>query len=1100
MRLRLPSLALFGIAIATGLLFAALTASSAAAAEGTGWQAFVQAYPTYLHPGGGGTIQVDLMNTGAKPSSGPITVTDTLPEGLTATAAGGMLEDKLESEAEEVSEFGGVRWSCAGIGTREIACTSKPAHLGPLPIGAGDEFTPIERIGIEVGVEAGAAEGSFPDRATLAGGGATEPTEVSSPITISSSEPGYGLSGWDAWFTNADGSVDTRAGSHPYEATFAVGFNELPDGQTAGGEPRDLEAELPPGFFGEPSSSPACTRQQLGAEECPPDTQIGEAIPLFAQEGGGGAKGGGALAAYNMVPPPGLADQFAAIVFGKTVFFDAGPRGFGDYNIVTHIDNIPAGDHIDGSLLRLWGVASEPSHDNARDTAGPSEEQEQCHIHGCHSSAPPRPFLTLPTVCAGPQPFTIRGLGTWEDEGLRAEATVSSHDAQGNPIGFTGCSALSFNPSLSTSPDTAAADTPAGLSAELTMPQESLRAPEGLVESTIKNSSVTLPEGMVINPGQAAGLTACTEAQANMSAEGPASCPGASKVGTVRFDSPLLEGELEPALEGNIYVLHSSPPDIRLLLAASGDGVDLKVPAEVHLNEATGQLTTTLTETPPLPVSSVDLSFSGGAQAALATPTACGTYTTTSDFTPWTSPAGADAHPESSFEIDSGPGGSACPTKPLPFAPTMIAGSTSDQAGAFTDFSLLLRNSDASQRLQRLSFKIPPGLAAILASVPLCGEPQAAKGSCSAASQIGHTTVASGPGPYPLIVPGPGDPESPIYLTGPYRGAPLGLSIATPVIAGPFNLGTIVTRAAIQIDPTTAQITITTDPLPQIIDGVPTDLRLIDTVIDRPDFIFNPTNCQPSAFSGTAYGAPPPGSAAGPGATAPISSRFQVGSCRQLGYKPTLKLSLAGSTRRAGNPALKAVLTPRAGDANTAFARVTLPHNEFLDNAHIGTVCTKVTFNEGRVPGEKCPANSVYGHATAISPVLSEPLEGPVYLGTGYGHQLPDLVASLHTAGGIDIVLNGVVSSVHGGITNTFESVPDAPVTSFTLEMKGGSKGLLENSEPLCSAPRAKRLASADFTAHNGLTDDSHPLIGARCPKHRKGRRHPGRRRRRGRR
>jgi hypothetical protein len=1023
------------------------------AAEGTGWEAFVQAYPTNLHPGGKGTIQIDVMNTGAERSSGPITVTDTLPAGLVETAAGGMIEAKVESAAEEEQEFGGVRWLCETVERKTVTCTSNPKYLNELPIGEGEKFSGIQRVGVEVEVEREALEGSFPDLVGVSGGGAAGVSEISDPVVVSSSEPGYGFSGWDAWFTNREGKIDTQSGSHPYETTFAVGFNELADGRSAGGESRNLEAELPPGFFGEPNSAPRCTRQQLSAEECPPETQIGEVIPLFAHEGGGGAEGGGVLAVYNMVPPQGVVDQFAVVILGKTVFFDTAPRGYGNYNLVTHIDNIAAGKQIVGNILTLWGVASEASHNAARDTDGPSPEDQQCHVHGCPSSAPARPFLTLPTSCEGPQTFTIRGVGTWEDESARAQASVVSHDAQDVATGFTGCSALSFDPSLLTALETSEADTPAGLGVSVTFPQEALRVPERLVEATVKDATVKLPEGLVINPGQAAGLQACTRAQARLEEEGPPSCPLASKVGTVKVRTPLLEGAFETELKGDAYVLaqsqgqhgeppnlQSDPPALQLLITIAGDGVNLKLEANVQLSE-TGQLTTTLTKTPGLPFTSFELSFSGGPQAALATPVHCGTYATSSDFTPWTTPFGAGEFPWSAFQITGGPGGSACPSSPLPFSPTLIAGSTTDEAGGFTDFSLLLQRGDGQQRIERLQFKAPPGLSGQLSVVPLCPEPAASAGLCPEASQIGHATVASGPGQFPIVIPQPGEPESPIYLTGPYDGAPFGLSIVTHVIAGPFDLkkGTpcdcIVTRAKIEIDPFTAQIIVTTEPLPQIVDGVPTDLRLIDSVIDKQDFMFNPTNCARSSFSGTASSTPPPGISEPP-ESAPIESHFQVGSCRSLKFKPMFRVSTSAHTSRLEGASLHVSISlpnevGMGTEANVRKVKVSLPKQLPTPLKTLQKACREKTFAENPA---NCPVASEVAQAKVSTPVLPGGLSGTAYFVSHGGAKYPELIIVLTGENGVTVQVHGETFISKAGITTgTFSTAPDVPFTSFEL-------------------------------------------------------------------
>jgi len=1086
----------FGVLLATLAVLVAAPSVAQAETEGTGWEAFVQAYPTNLHPGGSGTVQIDLMNTGARPSSGPIVVTDTFPRGIGVTAAGGMFHAGLESPAEEIAKFGGVRWSCETAGTEQVTltCTSDQRYLRELPVGAGENFFPIERIGVDVQISEHAPEGALENRVTIAGGGASETAVLSSPIAVSSSEPGYGFSGWDVWFTNADGTLDTQAGSHPYETTFAVGYNELAGGLLAGGEQRELEVELPPGFSGEPSSAPRCTRGQLSAEECPPETQIGEEIPLSAEEGGGGADGAGALAVYNMVPPPGIVDEFASVIFGKAVFFDTAPRGYGRYDLVTRIDNIPANNKLDGNILRLWGVAPEPSHDRARDATGISEEDKKCRMEGCPSSAPARPFLTLPSACEGPQPFRIFGRGTWEDEGARAEAGVLSHNLEDLATGFTGCSKLSFYPSLTTSLETGAADSPAGLGVDVGFPQEALRVPGRLIEASPKNTTVTLPEGLVLNPGQAAGLAACTQAQAKLKEEGAPECPSASKVGTVKVKTPLLEGAFETELTGSVYVLaqsnggpgeppnlSSDPPTLQLLIAIAGDGVNLKLVANVALNETTGRLTTTLTETPGLPFTHFELSFSGGAQAALATPAQCGSYTTTSDFTPWSTPFDADLFPSSGFTIDTGADGGACPSNPLPFQPELIAGATNPKGGAFTSFSLLLRRGDGQQRIEKLQFKAPEGLSGMLSSVPLCGEPQAGNGECTAASQIGHASVASGPGPYPLVIPQPGNPESPIYLTGPYNGtsgctvgesgcAPFGLSILTHVIAGPFDLGNVVTRAKIEINPLTAQITVTTNPLPQILDGVPTDLRLVDSVIERPGgapFMFNPTHCAPSSFSGTAWGTPPPG-VGGPGATAAISDSFDVVGCKGLAFAPKFSVSTSGKTSKSQGASLTAKIVypsaPQGTQADIGSVKVDLPKQLPSRLTTLQKACTAAQFNANPAG---CPAASVIGHAVVHTPVLPVPLEGPAYFVSNGGEAFPNLIIVLQGEG-VEIELVGDTFISKAGITSsTFKAVPDQPFSSFELTLGEGPYSALAANGDLCTVKGGLKMPT-EFTAQNG--------------------------------
>jgi hypothetical protein len=1025
---------------------------------GTGWAVFSQSFPTSLPPGGSGTIQLEILNTGAQPSSGGITVTDVLPEGLEATKAGGMPEagTNILSPEEEViavvggKTLGGARWEC--VGKTVVRCTSNPGFLPSLPRVGAHVVHVTERLGIAVRVAAGAS-GVLANRVAIGGGGASSATNVSDPVTVGSTQPGAGIPGWDVWFTNASGRTATQAGSHPYAATFVNSFNELADGKRAGGEPRDLEAVLPPGFFGDPGATPQCTRTLLDADECPARAQIGVDEPGRANTGGGVNATGG-FPVYNMVPPPGVADEFAFSIGGFLVIFDSGPSSADGYRIVTHINSIPEAQ-VALNILTLWGVPAESSHDPQRCT-GEGFLSASC---GESSGAVAKPFLTLPTSCAGPQSVTLRELSTWEEPSVAgAERTVLTHDGTGTPSGFTGCEALSIDPSLSTVPDTSFADTPAGLTAEVKVPQETLENPEGLVAATLKNTTVTLPEGLVVNPGQAAGLKACQEPEANIHGEGPQTCPLASKVGTVKIQTPLLEGELEPELEGDIYVLQSNPPELKLLLAASGDGIYLKLVGTVHLNPQTGRLTTTFAETPELPFTDLKLSFSGGAQAALATPTQCGSYSTTSDFTPWTTPYGGDIFPSSSLTIDAGPLGVPCPSwvggPPLPFSPSLIAGTTNPKGGAFTNFSLLLQRGDDQQRIEKLQFKAPPGLSGMISNVPLCPESQAQAGTCSAASQIGHTVVASGPGPYPLIVPEPGRPEAPIYLTGPYQGAPFGLSIVTPVIAGPFNLGTIVTRAKIEINPYTAQITVTTDPLPQIIDGVPTDLREVDSVIERPGgapFMFNPTHCEPASFSGTATGTPPPGEG-GAGATAAISTSFDLVGCKGLAFTPRFTASTSGKTSKSKGASLTLKVTratgPSSDQANFTLAKIELPKQLPSRLTTLQKACTAAQF-EANPAG--CPSASDIGHVKVTTPILPVPLEGPAYFVSHGGEAFPSVIFVLQGDNvTIDVVSTTFISK--SGITSaTIKTVPDQPFTSFELSFPEGAYSALAANGNLCN-------------------------------------------------
>jgi hypothetical protein len=1093
---------------------------------GSGPQEGVQ--DTVTTYGGSGYLELNVYAVGASSSTGQVTVTDTLPPGVLATGAG----DVQIGIPERLGEYG--LWECTGnapgesprrVGEFEpasvVTCVNSPL-LPSLPF----EHTqttggsqPIVHVGIAVTVQTPAQQ-TLTNAVMVGGGGASGTASTSAPVTLSTDPaPPFGFQNLDGWSSRADGTLDTQAGSHPYDVDFSFDLNSERDSGgylvPAGGRPRDIAFKLPPGLVGNPTAVPQCTRTDFDNERCNPATQVGfdeanalpsgRIVPFRAD-----------FAIYNLVPPPGLPAQFGFVLAGTQLFLDAGVRSGGDYGITVHVNSLPQNPvavQVVGNRIVLWGEPSDPSHDPFRSSE--LWEHGTCGGQnpgiGCASSAPRVPFLTLESSCAGPQE-TVASVNAWETSGFD-EMGFLSHDANLSPAGVTGCESLGFAPSISVAPDTSSADTPAGLTVDVRVPQEGLVTPGALATSDIKDTTVVFPPGVVINPGQAAGLQACqqgpTEPQPSGELlhpgrdnlplpgengeeerfDGPADCPNASKVGTVKIVSPLLK----EALQGDVFVLQSNPPHLKLLLTASGEGVNLKLIAEASECEragelidektcqAPGQLITKVTDAPELPFTDFQLSLSGGAQAGLDTPTRCGTYTATSDFEPWSAPAVAHAFPYSAFQITSGPGGSACPSGALPFTPALIAGATSPKGGAFTGFSLLLQSGDGQQRIEKLQFKAPQGLSGMLSAVPLCPEPQAAQGTCSAASQIGHSTVAAGPGPYPLTIPQPGDPESPIYLTGPYQGAPFGLTIVTHVIAGPFNLGNVITRARVEVDIHTAQITVTTDPLPQVIDGVPTDLRLVDAVIDRPGFMFNPTHCAPAAFAGTAWGAPPPG-AGGLGASAGISSSFDVVGCKGLGFAPSFKVSTSGKTSRSKGASLDAKViypaVPQGTEANIASVKVDLPKQLPSRLTTLQKACTAAQF-ESNPAG--CPSASVIGHATAITQVLPVPLTGPAIFVSHGGEAFPSLIIVLQGYGvTVDLVASTFIS--HAGITSsTFKTLPDVPFKSFDLNLPEGKYSALAANGNLCTS---KLKMPTAFVGQNGaVIHESTPITATGCAK-----------------
>ncbi|MGB7684776.1 MAG: hypothetical protein WBL45_03245 [Solirubrobacterales bacterium] len=599
----------------------------------------------------------------------------------------------------------------------------------------------------------------------------------------------------------------------------------------------------------------------------------------------------------------------------------------------------------------------------------------------------------------------------------------------------------------------------------------------------LKDTVVALPAGLSVNPSSADGLGACSAGQIDLHGPGPAHCPESSKLGGVSVNTPLLDHPVK----GAVYLAKQGENPFGSLIAiyvAVEDpitGVVVKLAGQVEPNPVTGRLVTRFKENPQLPFEDFELDFTGGPRAALTTPPTCGTYTTTTDLTPWTSPEGADAFPSSPFPITASPGGGGCAGSETGLInnPQFKAGTATALGGAFSPFVLKLGRENGSQRFGALNVTLPPGLSAKLAGVTECSEAQiaAAQGrsnpgqgaleqaspSCPAASEVGVVNVGAGSGSLLYV-------QGHAYLAGPYKGAPLSLAIITPALAGPFDLGVVVVRSAIYVDETTAQVTVKSDPLPTILQGIPLDVRSVAVKVDRPEFSLNPSSCEEMAVSAEAI--------ATTGQVASLKDRFKLLGCRKLDFSPKLSLQMKGATRRSGHPAFKAVLTQPKDQANIARTTVILPPTAFIDQNHIANPCTRVQFNEN-----DCPPGSVLGKARAFTPLLDKPLEGLLYFRSNGGErELPDLVADLH--GKIHLVLVGFVDSVHkkgsesSRVRTTFASIPDAPVSKAVFQLKGGKKGLLVNSANICKVPN---VATVKMKGHNGKLQNANQRIGTGC-------------------
>ncbi|HEY7960371.1 MAG TPA: hypothetical protein VID29_00480 [Solirubrobacteraceae bacterium] len=853
----------------------------------------------------------------------------------------------------------------------------------------------------------------------------------------------FGIEGFSGSIKSRDGSTDTQAGSHPYTFATSIRLNVLAGTEaTPDDNAKDVRVDVPPGVVGDPTALPRCEDGQLlqpgnGWGSCPAATQVGQITVRL--EGLGEIT----VPVYNMIPPPGEPAQFGALLLFAPIYIDAHVRSGGDYGLSATLSNITTLAPLARSTLSLWGVPGDPAHDAVRggvcinDPSNPAN----CFAGGFSTNASPRPFLTLPTSCAGPQEFRL-SVDSWQAPGEFLPASFLTSDGLGDQVGFDGCNVLPFSPSLAVTPDSSVADSPTGVQVDLHIPSAGLQDPEGLSAANLKDAVVTLPAGMVVNPSLANGLGVCSPSEIGLGSAEPASCPDSSKVGSVEIDTPVLPHPLV----GGVYVAQQGNNPFSSLLAlyvAVADpetGVVVKLAGHVVPDPVTGQLTTTFDNNPQLPFTDLKLDFFGGPRAALVNPDACGAYTATSVLTPWSGTPAVE--PSGGFEVNQGCHG---PT----FAPGFVAGTVNNQAGGFGALSVTFSRGDQDQPLSSIVVRTPPGLLGVLQSVPLCGEPQAALGTCGQQSLIGHTTVLAGAGPDPVSVGGQ------VFLTGPYKGAPFGLSIVVPAIAGPFNLGTVVVRASIAVDPHTAALTVSSDPLPSVLQGIPLQVKSVNVTVDRPGFTFNPTDCELLALNGTVTSTQ--------GAQAQVSSAFHASNCAVLAFHPVFSASSLAKTSRQGGAALDVKIAyPTGAEANIHSVAVTLPKQLPARLSTIQQACPETVFNQNPAA---CDEGSMIGTGTASTPILSVPLTGPAYLVSHGGAAFPDIDVVLQGQG-ITLDLVGHINISKAGITSsTFGEVPDAPISSFELNLPEGPHSALSAVGSLCTEPLAMPTT---ITGQNG--------------------------------
>ena len=1050
------------------------------------WAILSQSEPSHFKAGDAAdAYRLIVRNNGAVDTveNDKVTVADVLPAGATAIG--------VSARAEGANGSGSPRYELACAKEPAVACTYEESALegkGSLPPGT----TIVMTVTIAIGADVQGPE--LENLASVSGGGA--PAALVEEFTAVTSEAApFGLSYLTTEATQESGEGDIQAGSHPFELTASLGFDigarEIPSEQNAESEsplsstaPKDLEVELPPGLVGDPTVVPRCSQQEFQAQErldCPVDTQVGTLTPYFY-----GTFHPAVSPVYDVVPPPGQPVELGFTIAGighVPMFFQVRDDAAGnrdEYRLVARLNNLPEAGPLQGAILTLWGVPADGTHDLEREGTtgqGRQQQQEVCKPKVefkagkeeqilCPSGVAAKPFLTLPSSCAG-EPL---GIGVFTDSWQGQSEDFPLAGQTPPTLGrLTGCEHLSFSPLLTVAPETPQAGAPSGYTVQLHIPQN--EDPTGLATPDLKNAVVTLPPGTVVSPSAGNGLQGCSDEQFEVHRLETASCPAASTIGTVQIVTPLLAAPLEgqvflgrPACEPCSTSDAQEGRLVRLFVQAQGSGVTVKLVGSVAIDQTTGQLTATFAHDPQLPLEDLKLTLDGGPGAPLANASTCGVaLAASSQLTPYSSETPMQ-QPSEPFELTG------CTSQQ--FHPSFVAGTTNNQAGAFSPTTVTVSRADSDEDLQRIAVRLPQGLWAMVSQVQRCTEAQAQAAACAPQSRVGSVSVLAGPGADPLLLNGS------VYLTGPYEGAPFGLAIVVPAVAGPLNLGTIAVRAALEVDPTTGALTIASDALPQSIDGVPLQIKTVSVDVDRARFTFNPTDCNRLAIAGTLTSAQ--------GATAAVSSPFQAANCATLVFRPKLTALTHARPSKADGAYLHVKVVSGSGQANIAKLKVDLPKQVPSRLQTLHKACPAGIFDGNPAA---CPPGSVVGAATVVTPVLNNPLSGPAYLVSHGGEAFPDLEIVLQGEG-VVLRLDGQTSIRRGITSSTFKALPDAPISTFDLVLADGPHSALGANLPakakgsMCDQKLAMPVA---ITGQNGAVVKATTTIAVSgCPRHRR--------------
>jgi hypothetical protein len=1013
--------------VAVAAVWVASVAPARAAPAAPAWQLTAAGDPNIVEPGGVGFYVVTLRNIGVAASAGVVTVHVSLPDGVRASSAGG-----------------GV-WDCpAAAGAQTFTCSIIEADYSSVPAQSRGP-----QLYIDANVDAGAigaADGHF----TVEGGGATAIARATSHTTVTNEPVGFGVSSFGGAAYDQYGGPARQAGAHP-DVTTNISFNTMRSsrgGPSPAANVKDVRVDLPPGLIGNPTAVPTCPVELLvlpAGALCPAETQVGVAYVSVAY-GARAAIGPSTYAVFNVAPPTGSPARFAFNVGGVVTSIDPSvvltDHGYVISGKVTSASQtLP----VTGTMLTLWGVPASPSHDIQRNFPG--------GFQGASSTVPPKPLMTAPTACSGAPLVTKLAAVSWQDP-ADVKTAVFDSDFDGDPIVNEGCGKLAFSPKVQIAPSSLQPDTPTGLDVDITSPQN-LDNPDGLASAQLRNAKVSLPEGLTVNPGAADGLEACSGAQLGLDNEQDPACPDGSKIGTVTATTPLLK----ETLNGDVYIRSQASDDpqsgemfrVALVVQSKERGILIKLAGHIRVNPDTGRIVAEFDDNPQVPVDHIQLHLKAGPRAPLATPATCGSKSIETNLTSW---AGHDLTQSSPFSI-------ACTQGLGGFSPSFTAGTVRPVGGAFSPFALSISKPDGNADLNGLRMELPTGLLARL------------KGNLN--TQVGTVKAYAGPGSNPFMLPGK------VFLEGRYGDAPFSLRVVVPAKAGPFDLGEVTVRQKIYVDPIDAHVTVVSDPVPTIVKGVPVRLQRLDVSVDKPDFIINPTSCAAKTISGTL-------SAVG-GQTAAVTNRFQVGDCASLDLKPDLALSLSGKgqTTDGKHPAITANLTQKPGQANLKKVKVTLPLSMALDPDNANGLCE---FVDGTKADPTCPKASIVGTATASTPILDEPLSGPVYFVKNIrkdpksGREirtLPKLVIPLVGQNGVKLTLTGTSDVENDQLVTTFENIPDAPVSGFKLSIIGGKGGILTVSgADIC---KNTQVADQQITGQNNKPADTDVYIQTpNCP------------------